>query len=291
MASTVTALRSQSVCAASAGSAAEKALGRVAISSAARPLHGNTLREMRVCNKSVAILTRAREIPMAPTYSNRDLQKIAAALQVPTNIIREKAGDLEEAALWYRRTEQNPLPKKAAILRGRADQIAKAARKLLKHLGIDDPRNAPDGPGATWILELLTYSEAATEDGVVRATERIGRLAEIVEGIRATKEIEGYASKAPRAIQELADAIGIKGHRGDMALEVWLGMTMTLYREITGDRPMFNVGASGSADEGIAGGKFIGFLEAAGSPLGIELSSEAWRSRARIVLSRSPKQK
>ena len=227
---------------------------------------------------------------MTTVYAETHLMKIAAALRKPLDVIREHAERLEEAAFWYRRTEQNPLPRKPNELRKRANKIAKAARKLLEHLGVDDPRNAADGPGAPWILELLTYAEGAREDRVVRATDRIGRLAEIIDGIRAVAEIETYASNAPRGIQELADAIGIKGNRGDMALEMWLGWMMSLYQEITGERPKMNVGASGRPDEGIASGEFIDFLQAAGAPVGIELSSDAWRSRTRVVLRRLPKQ-
>lgn len=225
---------------------------------------------------------------MTFTYSDSDLEKIAAALRIPIEAVAAHAHRFERAAFWYPRTEPNPLPNKPSVLRARAEKIRKAARKLLELLEVDDLRNAPDGPGAPWILELLASGEAS-EDSVVRATERIGRLAEIIEGINAVREIEATANKAQQGIQKLADAIGIKGHRGDLALDIWLGMVMSLYKEITGERPKFNVGASGRVDEGVAGGKFIDFLEAAGAPLGLTFTSDAWRSHARRA-DRSPKQ-
>jgi hypothetical protein len=46
------------------------------------------------------------------------------------------------------------------------------------------------------VLAVLATTSGATEDDVVRATARIGRLVEIVEAVDATREIERLAQKA-----------------------------------------------------------------------------------------------
>jgi hypothetical protein len=221
---------------------------------------------------------------MNATYTDSDFARIAEALRVPLTAATNHAPRFEEAAFWYRRSEQNPLQMTPSALRRKAQQIRKAAHRLLHHLGVDNPDDAADGPGAPWILDLLGYADGADETAIVHATERIGRLAEIFDAIDATNEIARYAQDAERQVRTLADALGISGHSGDRALGMWLGLMMSLYQRITGERPRMSVGASGRPDAGIAGGRFIAFLQAAGAPLGINLDSDAWRSRARGVL-------
>jgi hypothetical protein len=65
---------------------------------------------------------------------------------------------------------------------------------------------------------------------------------------------------------------------------------MSLYRTITGSDPATSVGAPERPNEGIAGGPLIRFLEAAGKPLQIEFSGDAWRSRARTILPSASQQ-
>jgi hypothetical protein len=181
------------------------------------------------------------------------------------------------------------LGRKASALRAEAEKIGAAAHKLLKALGVKDVLEAADGP-APRILELLTYAENAQEIPIVDATDRIGRLAEIIDAIAAATEIASHAEKASRGVEHLADAMGLTGHRGDQALEIWLASMMSLYTKIIGIRPKMNVGASGRPDQGKAGGLFLDFLAAAGAPLAIELSPDAWRSRARVLLNNPPDQ-
>ena len=59
---------------------------------------------------------------------------------------------------------------------------------------------------------------------------------------------------------------------------------MGIYRTITGKEPATSVGAPDRANEGIAAGPLIRFLQAAGKPLNIEYSEDAWRSRVRTIL-------
>jgi hypothetical protein len=202
---------------------------------------------------------------------------------MPVEILLRHSREFEQAAFWYLHLEPHPLGGKASALRAEAEKIGKQAKRLLKALGIEDVRQAPDGP-APRILELLTYGESAQESLIIDATKRIGRLAEICNAVAATREITSHAEKASPGIQQLANAMGLTGHTGDQALELWLGSMMAVYSRITGSRPKMNVGASGRPDQGKASGMFLEFLAAAGAPLGIKLSLDALRGRARAVL-------
>ena len=99
------------------------------------------------------------------------------------------------------------------------------------------------------------------------------RLVEIVEWIATAAEFEPPAEKA--AI-ELA-AVGIltvrEGNTGDNAVNDWIAAMLGIYRTLTGKEPATSVGASDRANEGIAAGPLIRFLQAAGKPLNIEFSN------------------
>jgi Flp pilus assembly CpaE family ATPase len=77
-------------------------------------------------------------------------------------------------------------------MRRRMTQIANAARKLLRHLGVWKLAQAPDGPGIA-VLQVLASTDDGTEDAIVRATARIGRLVEILEAADAARELERRA--------------------------------------------------------------------------------------------------
>src|SRR5262245_42051107 len=58
-------------------------------------------------------------------------------------------------------------------LRKKAEQVEAAARKLLLHLGVGDRE----------LLTFLASYSGSSEEQVVRATAKIGRLAELLEAI------------------------------------------------------------------------------------------------------------
>jgi hypothetical protein len=60
---------------------------------------------------------------------------------------------------------------------------------------------------------------------------------------------------------------------------------MSLYKQISGKKPGISVGSPGRAGHGKPGGPLIRFLETAGKPLGIRLSSASLAGRIRDVLS------
>jgi hypothetical protein len=78
----------------------------------------------------------------------------------------------------------------------RMEQIAKDARKLLRHLEVHDPREAEDGPGAIAFWEFLASAEDNDEDAVKWATARVGRLLAIFDAIDAARELEKRAAIA-----------------------------------------------------------------------------------------------
>ena len=52
---------------------------------------------------------------------------------------------------------------------------------------MDSYRTSPDGPGDVALLELLASAENSSEDAIIRATARIGRLVEVFDAIDAAQ--------------------------------------------------------------------------------------------------------
>jgi hypothetical protein len=169
-------------------------------------------------------------------------------------------------------------------LRRKLKQVAESARRLLKSLGVNDPDEAVDGPGDREILNALVLLGEPHADPVMEATRRIGRLVEIIDWAKAAAEFDRRATKASTEVAEVGKLTFREGNPGDDAVNDWIATMMGLYREITGKEPATSVGAPARPNEGIAGGPLIRFLEAAGKPLQIEFSEDAWRSRVRTIL-------
>lgn len=218
---------------------------------------------------------------MVKDYSRQDYEQIAEALgDIDVDVVMQFQHRFEAAALWHQLTTASPKRAQPAQLSKRLKRIEAAARKLLTHLGVYDPVDAPDGPAEMTILEFLASASDSSEDDVIRATARIGRLVEILEAIRAAQDIERRARKAARDAIEVGDLIVPKEHRGEAAANGWIKEMIQLYREISGRKP----GTSVDPIDGTAGGPLIRFLQAAGDPLGIVYSAAAWRKRIREIL-------
>ena len=196
----------------------------------------------------------------------------------------------EAAARWYRLDKRRPKRTAPSKLREKLDQVAKNARRLLKSLGVNNPDEAADGPGDPEILNALVLMGEPNEDPVIEATRRIGRLVEIIDGIAAAAEFERRAKKAATEVTEVGKLTVREGNPGDDAVNDWIAAMMSLYRKITGKEPATSVGAPERPNEGIAEGPLIRFLEAAGKPLEIEFSEDAWRSRVRTILKGASRQ-
>ena len=159
----------------------------------------------------------------------------------------------------------------------RAKKIADAARRLLLHLGIPNPDEAIDGPGDIEIQELLAAAEDGDEDPVIESTARIGRLVEIVQAIEAAAQIHRRAQKSVREVVQFGKLTVPKSHLGNDAANDWIAAVLPLYQQITGKKPGTSVGAIGRANEGVASGPLLRFFAAAGHPVKIRMSPQAWR--------------
>jgi hypothetical protein len=218
------------------------------------------------------------------TYSRRDLEQIAAAIHTDVTHVCRHEKQFEAAAMWYR-LDRNALRNQRItpfVMRGRIRQIANAARKLLRHLGVEDPAQAPDGPGIA-VLEVLALTDDGTEDAVVRATTRIGRLVEILEAVDAARELERRAEMGAENVLRIGNLTVPKGHHGDAAENDWIAAMMSIYKQITGKDPGISVVPPDRPDRGKAAGPLIRFLEAAGQPVGVLLSPDSFAGRIKDI--------
>jgi hypothetical protein len=218
------------------------------------------------------------------THTHSDFEQIAAAIGIAVKQVANLGSQFEAAALWFRLDKRRPRRRAPSKQREKLNEVAKSARRLLKSLGINDPDEAVDGPGDPEIFDALVLTSEPDENPVMEATRRIGRLLEIVNGIAAAAEFDRRAKKAAIEVAEVGELTVREGNPGDDAVNDWIAAMMTIYRRITGKEPATSVGPPGSLNEGIAAGPLIRFLKAAGKPLEIEFSEDAWRSRVRTIL-------
>jgi hypothetical protein len=221
-------------------------------------------------------------------YEQLNFEQIATAITVEVTQIAKHENLFEAAALWYRVDRRRPSRIAPSKSREKLERVTKNARRLLESLGVNDPDEAPDGPGDTEILRALVLAGEPNEDPVIEATRRMGRLVEIIDGTVAAAELHRRAKKAATEVVRVGKLTVREGNPGDDAVNDWIAAMMSLYRRITGKEPATSVGAPERPNEGIAGGPLIRFLEAAGTPLNIEFSEDAWRSRVRTILNGAP---
>ena len=168
------------------------------------------------------------------------------------------------------------------VMRGRMRKITNAARKLLRHLEVPDPAQAPDGPGIV-VLQVLASADGGSEDAVVRATARIGRLVEILEAVDAARELERRAEIGAEDVVRVGEVVVPKGHQGETAVNDWIAAMMSIYKQITGKEPGISIAAPSRPDRGKAYGPLIRFLEAAGKPLNIPFSADSLAGRVKDI--------
>jgi hypothetical protein len=230
------------------------------------------------------------------TYSEEDIELIAAAIGQDSADVAAHAKRFEAAAQWFRLSRGVPQAKSRSPgrtpsqLKAKLHQISQSAHRLLKHLGVPTAElarvrieDAYNGPGDFEILQILSWAVHHDENPVVVATRRIGRLAEILEAIEAANELEQWAEQSAEEVIKFGQLTVPKGHRGNTPLNDWIAAMLATYKQITGKDPATSVGASGD-NESVPGGPLLRFLKAAGKPLGLELTPDAWRSRVRGLL-------
>ena len=154
----------------------------------------------------------------------------------------------------------------------------------MKSLGVEDLDEAVDGPGDLQILDALILIDDHDETPVMRVTQRVARLAEIMEGVAAAADLSRRAEQAGAEVARVGKLTVEEGNRGDRAINAWVAAMMNAYSAITGKEPATSVRGPNRPNEGIAAGPFIRLLIAASKPLQMEeLSEDAWRSRVRTV--------
>jgi hypothetical protein len=109
-------------------------------------------------------------------------------------------------------------------------------------------------------------------------------LVEIVEGVAAAADFQRRAGEACIETAAIGKLTVPEGNLGNDAVNDWIATMLGIYCNLTGREPATSVGAPERSNEGIASGPLIRFLQAAGQPLNIEFSEDAWRSRARTIL-------
>jgi hypothetical protein len=210
------------------------------------------------------------------SYGQVNFTQIAVAIGVDAKEIRKRAKLFEEAARWYRLDCARPERTAPSSLRRKLDQIAKSANRLLKSLGVANLDEGVDGPGDSEIFDALILLGERDTTPVIRATGRIGRLVEILEAVAAASELSRRAEQAAAEAGEVGKMMVKEGNPGDVAINDWIADMMSVYRIITGKEPTTSVGGPDRSDEGVAGGPLIRFFAAAGRPLQLELSEDAW---------------
>jgi hypothetical protein len=218
------------------------------------------------------------------TYTKTNFEQIATAIGTAVKPVEDLEAQFEAAAMWFRLDKRRPKRPAPSKQHEKLAQVAKSARRLLKNLGISDPENAIDGPGDHEIFRALVLSNEPNEDAVLETTRRIGRFVEILEGIAAAGELERRSDQAATELAAIGKLTVREGNPGDDAVNDWIAAMLGLYRTLTGKEPATSVGAPLRLNEGKAAGPLIRFLQAAGQPLNIELSEDAWRSRVRTIM-------
>jgi len=231
------------------------------------------------------------------TYTEEDLERIAAAVGKAAADVEARQKDFENAALMFRLDCGLPLDvvrsrgSTPTQLRRKMERVEKSARRLLKDLGVPrDERGlvkieeAHDGPGDVEILKILSWAVEHDEDPVTTATRRVGRLVEILEALEAAGDIEQWARQGAHEVIEFGGLTVPKEHQGDIAFNYWIAAMLPIYKQITGNDPGTSVGTAGSSRRGKGGGPLIRFLAAAEKPLGLEHSADSLRDRVRDIL-------
>lgn len=221
----------------------------------------------------------------AVSYGELDLERMARVVGVDVDIIRKHHAALEGAAVWYRLDRRAPKRIAPSHLARRLGRIERVAERLLSSLGIEHARSAADGPVDIRLTEALTLADERDSSSLLHSCARLGKLVELIDGLKAIAELRARADAASKEAIAIGKLITTSGHQGDTAVNSWIGAMASTYRAITGRRPGRSVGAPERLDEGVAGGPFIRYLEAAGSPLGIAYGSDAWAQRVRMVLA------
>jgi hypothetical protein len=108
------------------------------------------------------------------TYTHGNFEQIATAIGKEVGQIAKHKKRFEAAACWYRLDRRRPTRIAPSKTREKLDRIAKAARRLLASLGVNDPDDAADGPRDPEILNALVLAGEPNADPVMPQGELAG---------------------------------------------------------------------------------------------------------------------
>ena len=108
------------------------------------------------------------------TYAHGNFEQIASAIGMEVGQIAKHENRFEAAAYWYRLDRRRPTRITPSKSREKLDRIAKAARRLLTSLGVNDPQ--PMVRVTPEILNALVLAGEPNADAVIEATRRIRLL-------------------------------------------------------------------------------------------------------------------
>jgi hypothetical protein len=220
---------------------------------------------------------------MPPTYSPENLTEIAKTVGLSADDLAPFESQFEDAAVWYRLTQNSPKRLSPFKLRQRLISISKNAKKLLKNLSINNPENTLNGTIDPTVLAVLTSHDGPGEDDVLQAADRMARLYEMVSIANAASDIEKWAEVAKVRAIPVRKRITLPGHVGELATNYWIGDMMDIYQKLTGRKPATSTDPKSRPKAGKVTGPLVPFLAAAAKPLGLEMSPDAWRKRVRTI--------
>jgi hypothetical protein len=118
------------------------------------------------------------------TYAHENFEQIATTIGMEVGQIAKHENRFEAAAYWYRLDRRRPTRITPSKSREKLDRIAKAARRLLMSLGVNDPDEAADGPRDPEILNALVLGRGEPNaDAVIEVM--VGSLSIIVVSVLA----------------------------------------------------------------------------------------------------------
>lgn len=226
---------------------------------------------------------------MVRIYKPENLESIAAALALPVEDLSPLVDRLEGGALWYRLCKNSPARITPSRLTRRLKLVASQSERLLKSLGIEDIAAAADGPNDPVVLEALASTDGPSEEDILTAAERIARLSELLNSVLAASDLNRWAEVALDRSKRVGKQITPIGHVGDWGTNEWIASMMEIYEDLTGRKARTSVGGEGQHNAGEAAGPLIRFLMAAQAPIGLDLGSDALRSRIRTILKHARK--
>jgi hypothetical protein len=84
-------------------------------------------------------------------------------------------------------------------------------------------------------------------------------------------------------VVQISELVVPKGHQGQVAENDWIATMMSIYQNITGTHPGISIVAPNRPEKGKATGPLIRLLEAAGKPIGVELSPDSFAGRIKDI--------